>query len=338
MHPILLYWKVPVSWAGTFGPGSLIFRNWQVLAGGAILAFVAWMWATSPDRKEPRTVWAWLAGALVLLFGLPLLGVGLVRMGEFKLHTYGVMLSLGFVVGITLAVIEARRVGEHPEKVLDLTFWILISSIVGSRILYILTTLDEYVAEPAKLFRVWEGGLVFYGGLLGAIAMSVWFTKRHQMSFWKIADTLIPSVVLGQTFGRIGCFSAGCCFGKPAPADMSWAVKFPEGAAAQLGMIHPTQMYEAFANLFIFFLLLWVRTRKTFHGAVLVAYMLGYSLLRFVIETVRGDKIRGFVFEWDLVKIIPGPEILSTSQTVSLLLFFAGIGFWIWKAHEAKKI
>lgn len=336
MHPILLYWKVPVSWAGMFGPGTLIFRSWQVLAGVALLAFLAWVWATNPDRKEPRTLWAWLSGLVVLVVGLPLLGVGMVKMGEFKLHTYGVMLSLGFIVGITLAVFEAKRVGENPEKILDLTFWILISSIVGSRVLYILTTLHEYVAEPAKLFRVWEGGLVFYGGLLGAIAFSAWFVKKHQLNFWKVADTLIPSVVMGQVFGRIGCYAAGCCFGKPAPAGMSWAVKFPDGAAGQLGLIHPTQLYEAFANLFIFFVLLMIRTRKKFHGAVLIGYLFGYSTLRFLVETVRGDKIRGFVFEWDWIKSIPGPEVLSTSQTVSLGLFVAGIGLWVWRTQQMK--
>ncbi|TNE51521.1 MAG: prolipoprotein diacylglyceryl transferase [Deltaproteobacteria bacterium] len=338
MHPVIFYWKVPVTWAGFFGPGTGIFNSWKILAVAAALCFAAWIWATSPDHKTPQKLWTWLSGAGVLALGLPLLGVALVRMGEIKIHTYGVMLSIAFITGIILAVQEAKRVGEDPERILDLTFWILVSSIVGARVLFILTMYQDYLANPKKLFQVWEGGLVFYGGFLGAAALSWWFIRKHKMNFFKVADILVPSVVLGQVFGRMGCFAAGCCFGKTAPPGMSWAVKFPIGDAARHGLIHPTQLYESFSNLFIFFLLLWLRSRKKFHGVTLVGYLLAYSTMRFIIEIFRGDKIRGFLFEWDFIKSIPDPEILSTSQTVSVALFLMGVGLWVWLRGRANQV
>ncbi len=334
MHPVLFYWKVPATWLPYFGPQSQVYSFWKILAGAFVVAFLAWMWATNPERKTPRTLWVWLSGLAVLVLGLPLSGLGLVRIGEIKLHTYGVMLSTAFIVGILLAVREAQRVGESPEKILDLTFWILVSSIIGARVLYILTTWHEYSGNLIKLTRVWEGGLVYYGGLIGATLFSWWFMRRNKMDFLKVSDILIPSVVLGQAFGRLGCFSAGCCYGKVAHAGMSWAVKFPSPPASLGGWIHPTQLYEASANLMVFFILLLIRSRKRFHGAVLVGYLVCYSILRFFIEIVRGDKGRGYLFRWDVFPSLAGPEFLSTSQVVSICLIFLAVGIVFWQRKK----
>lgn len=335
MHPVLFHFKVPADWATLFGPKSAIFGRWQLLLVALIIGASMLMWATDPERAKERRLYAWLGGIITLAAGLPLAGVGLVKLGEVKLHTYGVMISMGFLVGITLAAREARRAGHDPEKILDVSFWILIAAIAGSRILYILTTWQEYENDLGKLLRVWEGGLVFYGGLIGAVLASIWYVRKHNLSFWVIADFCIPSVALGQAFGRIGCFSAGCCYGKHL--DASWAVQFTTGLATRGLPLHPTQLYEAFGNLMIFFLLLAIRSRKRYHGQALVWYLFLYPVVRFTVELFRGDKIRGYLFEMDLLNKIPGPDILTTSQIVSILLFALGLGCMTWLNRQYEK-
>jgi phosphatidylglycerol:prolipoprotein diacylglycerol transferase len=324
MHPIILHIIIPKSWHPYFGPQSPLFSWWPIIAAIFAVAFLTWLWATSPSQDKYRRLIIWIAAVISLSTGLFLLGIGLVQLGEIKLHTYGLMLSTGFLVGIALAVREARRVGENPEVILDLTFWILIASIVGSRVLYIIISWHEYTRDFGKLFRIWEGGLVFYGGLLGAIIVSVWFIKSYSLNFWKIADILIPSVSLGQCFGRLGCFSSGCCYGKPA-YTIPWAVTFTDGLAPHNIPLHPTQLYESLGDLFIFFALIMLRTRKRFHGQILIAYLLLYSSLRFAVELFRGDAVRGFLFKYDLFPFISGVDILSSSQLVSLILFSVGL-------------
>src|SRR6188472_390546 len=140
--------------------------------------------------------------------------------GFFKLHTYGLMIAIAFLVGMQLAQREAKRVDlsearDFDQFVLDLCFWILIVSMIGSRILFIIVNWGkEYSRDPGKIFRIWEGGLVFYGGLLSAIAFSIYYSRKKDRDFLQIADMLIPTVALGHFFGRLGCFSAGCCWGK----------------------------------------------------------------------------------------------------------------------------
>ncbi len=332
MHPVLLHIRIPASWSRYFGPKAALYGWWKVLLAFFVVAFLTWMWATNPERKQPSRALAWLSGLAVAVLGIPLLGIGLVKLGEIKLHTYGVMLSTGFLTGIALAVREARRQGENAEHILDLSFWILISAIVGSRVLYIIVTWHEYKNDLGKLFRVWEGGLVFYGGLIAAVLTSWWYVRKHNLRFWKIADIMIPSVSLGQSFGRLGCFSAGCCFGKAS--SLPWAVTFTQGLATRNTPLHPTQLYESFGDLTLFFILVMVRSRKKFHGQVLIAYLLLYPLLRFTVELFRGDKIRGYAFEMDLIKSLPGPEILTSSQIVSIALFALGL-FLLYRRRKA---
>jgi phosphatidylglycerol:prolipoprotein diacylglycerol transferase len=280
---------------------------------------------------------------------------------DFSLHTYGVMMALAFVTGIWLGVREARRTGQDPEDIMDISFWVLIAAMVGARVLFIIVNADEYYYACAdfayfnatydppvpldgphcfEIAKVWTGGLVFYGGFLGAVAASVWYCRKQGLSFLRIADTLIPSVALGQTFGRLGCLAAGCCWGKVCslpfgihlPAhSMAWKGQVDVGLidkwAETTAAIHPTQLYEAIATLFIFGLLIWYRRRKRYHGQVLLMYLFVYPLARSTIEVFRGDKARGMVAEWgsDAVNTFLGLPLgsnvlLSTSQLISLLV------------------
>lgn len=280
---------------------------------------------------------------------------------SIPLHSYGVMMALAFIVGIGLATRQAAREQLPPvtllgangkplkdrdgrtaaipatELVSDLTFYLLIAGLVGSRILYIITRWDaEYARNPMKVFYIWEGGLVFYGGLIAATLTAYWFVRKHRIAFLPYADILVPSVALGHALGRLGCFAAGCCFGNVAHDHFPFGVSFPPGSpafaehlsdglisASALGSlpVYPTQLLESIGETVIFFVLLMVRTRKRFHGQVVLTYFAAYPLLRFVIEMFRGDKIRAFFFHWPE----PGKEmLLSTSQGISIAVALAG--------------
>lgn len=268
--------------------------------------------------------------------------------GLFNVHTYGLMIALGFMIGMQLGQREARRLdtiqnSDYEKFIQDLTFWILIASMIGSRVVFIIVEWDDsYGKDPTKIFRIWEGGLVFYGGLLGAIVFSVYYSWRKGRSFLYVADTLIPSVSLGQFFGRIGCFAAGCCWGDTVDPHFPLAVQFPPGSLiynnmARTGLIppdapatlhvHPVQLYESAGNLTLFFLLLLLRTQKRFHGWVLCFYLFLYPFLRYSVELLRGDVGRG-------ENVLHTP--FSTSQLISIGLFTIGVVIFVVQSKRAK--
>lgn len=235
----------------------------------------------------------------------------LLQIGPFRLYGYGVFIALGFVLGIVYSWREARRVGVDPQRILDLGFWILISAIVGARILFIITMWREYLKFPLEVFMVWKGGLVYYGGILLSIAVSVWYIRRHRMPVLKTLDILGAAFLLGETAGRWGCFSAGCCFGKPT--SLPWGMIFDDPRSLvdeklQGIPIHPTQLYASLAALCIFLFLQWYKGRQSFPGQVGFTGLLLYALERFGIEYLRGDEIRGFVWY----------PYISTSQFISI--------------------
>jgi phosphatidylglycerol:prolipoprotein diacylglycerol transferase len=252
------------------------------------------------------------------LFTLPFGAHGL------GVHSYGLAIALGFAAGVVLAAREARRVGLDPGAMLDLLFWILVSGVLGSRLTFVVLHAGDFVqlcrqGDCAAPLKLWQGGLVFYGGALSATVAVALFTRRHRWSFGQVADLLAPALALGHVFGRLGCFFAGCCFGKPLGAGVSFppgSVAFDEltrtgaVAAGATGTppLHPTQLYEAAGELAIFFLLILTRRHRRFAGATALLYAASYAGLRFVVELFRGDAGRGFV----------GP--LSTAQVMSLVI------------------
>jgi phosphatidylglycerol---prolipoprotein diacylglyceryl transferase len=244
----------------------------------------------------------------------------LFRIGNFPINTYGVFLALAFLCAILIAVRLARRDGLPAEKIYDLSLWMLLAGLVGSKILMLFTEPD-YRDNPALLLSLdfLRSGGVFYGGLLGAVLAGYFLMKRYKLPWWKTADACAPGIAVANFFGRQGCFAAGCCWGKPT--TLPWGVKFSELGHQITGVptdvhLHPTQLYESFAMLLVFVFLLWLHKRKRFDGQVILAYALLYSAIRFAIEFVRDDP-RGDVFG---LTSLTG---LSTSQLISLV-----IGIW----------
>ena len=240
----------------------------------------------------------------------------LFRIGPLTIHTYGLLLAIAFLSGISLAVRQAKVEGEDPQKIFDLCFYLVVAAILGSRLLFVVLNYRFYLDNPLHIFKLWKGGLVFYGGLLGALAVGSWYMKRHKLPLWKLTDILAPSIALGQTIGRLGCFTAGCCYGKPANA--AWAVTFSDlNCLAPTGIpLHPVQLYSSAAALVVFLLLLLIYRLHRFRGQVFWSYVVLYSVSRFILEFWRGDE-RGFT---NLLGYT-----LSTSQLIACLAFIAGI-------------
>ena len=216
----------------------------------------------------------------------------LVQFGSFSIKTYGFLIATGFLLGITLAVSEAKRLDYNPQIILDLSFYIIVGAIVGSRLFYIATNLSYYIQNPLDIFKVWQGGLVFFGGFILSFAICIWMIKRNQLGIWKTLDLFAPSLAVGVFFGRLGCFSAGCCYGKPC--SLAWAVTFtnPESLARLHVPLHPSQLYSSLGALITFLILFAFRKRKSFDGQLCLMWMFFYSGFRSIIELFRGD-VRG---------------------------------------------
>lgn len=241
----------------------------------------------------------------------------LFRIGSFPINTYGVFLAAAFLTAIMITVKLASRDGLPSEKIYDLCLWMLLASLAGSKILMFWTEPD-YRQNPLELLSLdfLRSGGVFYGGLIGAVVAGYFLMRRFNLPWWKTADACAPGIALGNFFGRQGCFAAGCCWGKPT--TLPWGVKFTERAHEITGVpidsyLHPTQLYESFAMLIVFLLLLWLHKRKLFSGQVILFYALLYSVIRFLIEFVRDDP-RGDILG---LTTLTG---LSTSQLISIVV------------------
>jgi len=238
----------------------------------------------------------------------------LLRFGPLTIHTYGFLLAIGFLIGMGVALMQAKKEGIPSDKILDLGFYILLAAIIGSRLFFILINLGHYIQNPLDVFKIWEGGLVFYGGVILAVPTVIWYVKKNSLDIWNTADIFSPSIAVGHAFGRLGCFAAGCCYGKTAES-LPWGVIFtdPECLAPTNILLHPTQLYESAGEFINFLLLIAIRKNKAFNGQIFMTYLLLYSVLRFIIEIFRGDAARGF--------LIPG---ISVSQGISILMFLVG--------------
>jgi phosphatidylglycerol:prolipoprotein diacylglycerol transferase len=238
----------------------------------------------------------------------------LFKLGPIPIHSYGFLIAIGFLTAVYVIRKLAERAQLDAERVLDLTFWTLLVGFAGARLLFIITRWEFFMSEPTAMFRVWEGGLVFFGGPLAAMPFGLWYLRRFKMPIWRTLDVLMPGLVIAHSFGRMGCLMAGCCYGKPTGGD--WGVRLnSELVDPQFRnmLLHPTQVYESLALLILFFGLLWIFRRRHFDGQVFLTYMMAYPVIRSLVEIFRGDLIRGFVID----------EVLSTSQFISILIFAA---------------
>jgi len=212
----------------------------------------------------------------------------LFHIGNFAVHTYGALVALGFVVGLTLAARRAKQAGVNPDIISNLGVWVIVAGMLGGKLFHVIFFWNEFVAgwRAAGLASLREG-FVFYGGFIAASATVIGYCRYHRLPTWTVADVFAPCVALGHALGRLGCFFNGCCYGKTC--DLPWAVRFPPPHEMAGLPVHPTQLYEVAGNLALFGGLSWWRPREKFPGQVWWGYVLGYGVLRFAVEFSRGD-------------------------------------------------
>ncbi len=231
----------------------------------------------------------------------------LFRCCGITVHTYGFFLALAVLSAIFMARREAIRLEVDPDKIMDACFYVVVAAIVGSRLFYVATAPSAFLADPLEIFKIWNGGLVFYGGFIGAVLVVLVYFKIYHLPLGKCADIAAISLPLGHFLGRLGCFSAGCCYGKAC--DLPWAVTFhnPESLAPLNLPVHPTQLYESGANLLVFLLLFAFRKSKRYDGQLFWIYMALYGVNRSIIESFRADFRGGEIL-----------NVLSISQAIGL--------------------
>ena len=294
----------------------------------------------------------------------------LLQLDGFILPSYGVAMAVGYLLTVLLAARAALKNGVSFNRMLDLSFWVLAAGLLGSRLLFVITNPGLFyqlcahgeapgprsgvvmLYDCTRALHFWEGGLVFYGAVLGVLAMTYLYTRHHRMNLPKVVDLAAPAAALGHAIGRMGCYAAGCCYGKPTDR---FGVRFPPESLAYKEMVlgkllgadahatpplHATQLYEAAVELGMFFLLLWVQHRKRFDGQTVLTYLMLYPAARVVIELFRADPDRSYVVElstpWlnELLGLPAGaPALLSTSQLISALVAAAAVSlFWYFRS------
>ncbi len=223
----------------------------------------------------------------------------LFHLGPLTIHAYGVLLALGAGLGLLLLGRLARSSGLDPERLTNLALWVLLAALAGARLMFVLLEPAGFLRAPWRFFFIWQGGLVFYGGVVAGLAVGWALARRWGIPLLAMMDCFAPPLALGQVFGRLGCFMAGCCYGREC--DLPWAVTFthPQTLAPPGLPLHPTQLYSAGALLAIFALLMWLWPRRRAAGQVFFTYGLLHGLARVVIEQFRGDW-RGPSLLWGL--------------------------------------
>ena len=248
----------------------------------------------------------------------------LFHIGRYFLPTYGVLVALGVLIGLWISVRNSAKQGIKPENAWDFGIAIVLAGIIGAKVLYIIVDWHSYMQNPRQIFSLatLQAGGVFSGGLIAAFVVAAWFLRKHQMPALATCDAFAPGLAMGHAIGRLGCFAAGCCYGKPT--HHFWGVTFTNPLAGQLfgtplgEALEPTQLFESAVELSIFFLLTWMFKRKKFDGQIFGAYLFLYGIARFFLEFLRDDPGRGSVFG----------GALSGTQLIAIGLVLTGGLIW----------
>jgi phosphatidylglycerol:prolipoprotein diacylglycerol transferase len=251
----------------------------------------------------------------------------LFSIGPLTIHAYGLFVAMGFTVGLLIMIRIGRTQGFSSQQIMDMGFLIILWAAIGSRLTFVLINFSYYKTHPIDIFKVWQGGLVFSGGLIAVVLGMSWYIRRHHLSFWKIGDLCGPAAAIGASIGRIGCFMAGCCYGKPT--DLKWGVVFTHHQSlAPLNIsLHPTQAYHSLTDLIIFVVLMVLHARKKFEGQVFLWFLILHSVARLLIERFRGDD-RG---------LIPGTDMSATQLVATLILIASVVMLFILKSRKEKE-
>ena len=249
------------------------------------------------------------------------------QLGPFTLHTYGVLVALGFLAALAVIGRGAKREGLPSEPVFDLAFVAVLAAVVGSRLLYVVFNLGEYLADPVRIFKIWEGGLVFHGGLLLAVPVCLFFVRRLGLPAWVTADVFAPAIAIGQAVGRIGCFAAGCCYGAPWDPPFCVTYTHPDSLAPLHTPLFPSQLFAAISGAAVFAVLLAYRPRRRAPGQVFWLYFVLASAVRFAEDAFRGHEAKLAILPW-----------LSATQAIAIVLAAASLVLFLAFGRRAGRL
>jgi phosphatidylglycerol:prolipoprotein diacylglycerol transferase len=247
------------------------------------------------------------------------------HLGSLTIRWYGVMMAVAFFAGLWTATRRAKLANVSSDVITDVTLWLMLGSIIGARIVYVTTYWkQEFADQPfSEVFMIQHGGLVYYGGLIGASVAGIIYLRWKKLPVWKIADIVAPSIALGSVFGRIGCLLNGCCYGRVC--DLPWAIHFPAGHETGGVGVHPTEIYDALLNLILYAGLAWLFRHKKFDGQIFAFYLIGYAICRSIVECFRGDYPPDHIHA----------GIFTSAQLLSLPIFIGGIALALVLARRA---
>lgn len=344
MRKVLLRFVFGDYWAfHAAGNEFLIGIGWLLIVWFLVAAVaLAINWKITRDLKQVRSaslVWLVIPAALI---AIPLLNLPLANSG-IPVFGYGFMMFVGFSTATLLAARRVQTVGMSADVIWDLMLWVLVPGLVGARIIYLSQNWDRVMADKAgaqklvALFALWDGGIVFYGCIIGAGLGLLAYCRLRRVDPLVLCDVIMPSVFVGEGFGRIGCFLYGCCFGDPC--SLPWAVQFPRDSltfeklvergtippdALSTIPLHPTQLYSSAAAFALAGALAWLFRRRSFDGQVLAMAWILYPINRYILEVFRDDE--------------PGRLGLpqTFSQQVSVALLITGVAALIWFSRKNR--
>lgn len=253
----------------------------------------------------------------------------IIDLGRFEIASYGLMVAIGMLIGVWIAAMRAKKLGEPPTLILDLTVWVVISGIIGARFFYVfIEGWKEVISRPIGetliyFLKIRQGGLSFLGAIAFGVPVGLTYLWKKNANLWKVSDIMAPSIALGEAFARIGCFLNGCCFGKPCSPDAFYAVEFPVGSIPhdhyqEVISLFPTQLINSINAFTIFIILSVVLRYKKFDGQVFWLFTFLYSITRFLVDFMRGDSSDTF-FGGALF------GVLTLAQVLSVIVFLISI-------------
>lgn len=249
---------------------------------------------------------------------------------EYKsivIHTYGVMAAIGFLCAIIVSGFLAGKENIKKDDISDLAVYVILSAVIGARVFYFFVEPRYFLENPFEIFKIWKGGLVFYGGFIFGLAGALVFIKKRNLPLGKTADVIAPALALGHGIGRTGCFFAGCCYGKPTSLPIGIVFKNPDALAPLNISLHPVQLYSVVSNIFLFGVLMFFYKKKKNDGDVFLLYLFLYGILRMIIEYFRGDNRGDFIL-----------GIFSVSQFIGLMAVLSACLIYVLKTRKTENL
>lgn len=242
------------------------------------------------------------------------------KIGAIPIYSYGLFSTLGFLVGVWLSLKEADRLEIDHSRIIDLALICLIAGVIGARAAFVLLGLKRFVEDPAQVFNIYDGGLLMVGGGILAFGAASFYLRKKRLSLWPYMDLAAPAIAAGIILGRIGCFLAGCDYGKPT--CLPWAVIYhhPKSLAPCFVPLHPTQLYDALSHLVLFLLLWFGRSRKAFDGQLFWLFVLSHGLLRLVLYQYRGGTV-----SVEILGGMSGPQFVGGAMAVAAAIMLRNL-------------